>query len=85
MEIMFTFIVLWSLCVHCMFVCDTAVVYIIVFFAFTDMFMKLQEDALPYTFSLLGTCATNTYYMLNRADKNSDHFKNNLKDPVISE
>jgi len=68
-----------------MFVCDMAVVCIIAFFAFTDMFMKLQKESLPYTFSLLGTCATNAYCMLNRADENSDHFKNNFKDLVISE
>jgi hypothetical protein len=71
--------------VQCIFVCDMAVVYIIAFFVFTDMFMKLQEESLPYTFSLLGTCAINTYYMLGRADGNSDHFKSNFKALVISE
>ena len=37
------------------FVCDITVVYIIAFFVFTDMFVKLQKESLPYTFSLLGT------------------------------
>jgi len=49
------------------------------------MFMKLQEESLPYTFNLLGTCAINTYYTLNRAHENSDHFKSNFKDLDIGE
>lgn len=68
-------------------VCDMADVCIIAFSVFTDMFMKFQEETLSYIFSILDTCAINIYiyYMLNREDENSDHFKSNCKDLVISE
>lgn len=62
-----------------------AVVCIIEFIVVTDMFKKFQEESLHYMFSLLDTCAINTYYMLNRADENSDQFKRNFKDLVIGE
>ena len=48
------------------------------------MFMNFQKELLPYIFGLLDTCAINTYYMLNMADENSNHFKSNFKDLLIS-
>ena len=66
-------------------VCDMADVCIIALSLFTDVFMKFQEETLPYIFSILDTCAINIHYMLNRADENSDHFKSNFKNLVISE
>jgi hypothetical protein len=67
------------------YMCDMAVMCIIEFIVATDMFMKFQQELLHYMFSLLDICAMNTYYMLKRADVNSDHFKRNFKDLVIGE
>jgi hypothetical protein len=86
MEIIFTFInssMLWNMYMQCMYVWH-AVLCITAFFVFTDMFMNFQKELLPYIFGLLDTCAINTYYMLNMADENSNHFKSNFKDLLIS-